>query len=124
MLRVSARRLASVSQNGRRISASAVVREDDDRGAEAFLKKFMPKVSSTLAPPNFPTSYLKKPKEQEEGAGLPDKLTFNFFLPHTQYAKEQKVLILYRACVDPVSFGLPGATALPCLGKGRPVHSQ
>ena len=83
-----------MGQGSRRISASALARAEDERGPEAFLEQFMPKVSSTLAPPNFPSSFLKPVKEQEEGGPIPEKLTFNLFLPHSQHTKNAEVSLL------------------------------
>lgn len=90
MLRISVRRLAAALPGGRGISSSALVHEGEDKGPDAFLKEFMPKVASTVAPPQFPSQLLKPRQQQEEGAALPDKLTFNLFLPHQQHTKNAK----------------------------------
>lgn len=43
-----------------------------------------------LNPPEFPSNFLKKKEEAPEGAGLPDKLQFSFFVPHeTMFANEK-----------------------------------
>ena len=94
MLRLSARRLAAAGKGCRRISTSTPVWDEaEDKGPKAFLKEFGPKVSSTLAPPSFPSDYYKRPEKQEEGGALPEKLTFNLFLPHEQHSKQSKVRI-------------------------------
>lgn len=56
-----------------------------------FIKKFTPHVSSTLAPPHFPSQFLPKEQAAEEGTGVPEKLTLNFFLPHETTVKDSKV---------------------------------
>lgn len=63
--------------------------EEDDKGAKAFLEKFMPNVTGSAAEPQFISEFVKKPKEQPES--VPDKLTLNFFLPHKQQVKDAKV---------------------------------
>lgn len=59
----------------------------------SFLEKFTPYVSSTTAPPSFPTDFLPKEKAEETTAtaGLPDKLKFSFYLPHGQPVDRQPV---------------------------------
>ena len=58
-----------------------------------FLEKFAPLVSSTTAPPSFPTDFLPKEKAEETAAtaGVPDKLKFSFYLPHGQPMDRQPV---------------------------------
>ena len=57
-----------------------------------FKKRFSPHVSSTLAPPNFPSDYMPKEAPKEEGAAaVPSKLKLNFFLPHEQQMKAKEV---------------------------------
>ncbi|KAK9812209.1 hypothetical protein WJX73_004171 [Symbiochloris irregularis] len=99
MLRLSARRLAAAGNGCRMLSTSAVVRDQaDDIGPKAFTKEFMTKVSSTLAPPNFPSDFFKKAEAKEEGGPLPEKLTFSLYLPHKQHSKQSKVdLVLLPA---------------------------
>ena len=60
----------------------------------AFLEKFAPLVSSTTAPPSFPSDFLPKEKAEEAAAataGVPDKLKFSFYLPHGQPVDRQPV---------------------------------
>ncbi len=68
---------------------------------QAFLDKFTKVAPSTLAPPSFPSEFAAedraavKGKTGEEAApasGMPDKLTFSFFLPHATIGKGKKVL--------------------------------
>lgn len=61
-----------------------------------FKKRLAPHVSSTLAPPNFPSDFIKDPKKGTEDAAaapaaVPAKLTFNFFLPYEQQMKAKEV---------------------------------
>lgn len=57
-----------------------------------FKKRFSPHVSSTLAPPNFPSDYMPKEAPKEEGAAaVPSKVKLNFFLPHEQQMKAKEV---------------------------------
>lgn len=46
-----------------------------------------------MAPPSFPTDFMSKEAKQvnEAPSTVPDKLTFNFYLPHEQVAKGKKV---------------------------------
>ena len=92
MLRRAAQQLRPLVQQARGIAGSAAARaegEAADSGSQAFLKKFSPHVSSTLAPPNFPTDFMKR-KEIKEGEPVPDKMTMNFYLPHEQLFRQAK----------------------------------
>jgi F-type H+-transporting ATPase subunit delta len=53
----------------------------------AFQEKLRPFLSSTSAPPCFPSDFMKPRPAPEAGAGVPEKLTLNFFLPHEQPKK-------------------------------------
>ena len=46
-----------------------------------------------LNPPEFPSNYLKT-REVVEGAAVPDKLAFNFFVPHETMCQSEKVRCL------------------------------
>ena len=74
----------------------------DRCGCAEFKKRLTPHVSSTLAPPNFPSDYLPKEAPKEEGAAaaaVPSKLKLNFFLPHEQQMKAKEVCLPGdRAC--------------------------
>ena len=59
------------------------------RLAQEFLKRFAPH-QGMLNPPEFPSNYLKT-REVVEGAAVPDKLAFNFFVPHETMCQSQKV---------------------------------
>lgn len=93
LLRRGARSFADDAAAAAATSASA-----SDASGEisrrTFLEKFAPLVSSTTAPPSFPTDFL--PKEAAEDAtaataGVPDKLKFSFYLPHGQPVDRQPV---------------------------------
>ncbi|CAL8468352.1 g7892 [Coccomyxa elongata] len=115
MFRQVAQRLACTARRG--LSTSAISREGE-KGPEEFIKKFTPHVSSTLAPPHFPSEFLPKEQAAEEGAGVPEKLTLNFFLPHETTIKDSKVdLVLLPALTG--DFGvMPGH--VPTVAQLRP----
>lgn len=60
-----------------------------------------------MAPPNFPTDFMSKEAKQvnEAPSTVPDKLTFNFYLPHEQIAKAKKVFICCLYLQDGVACG-------------------
>jgi hypothetical protein len=78
----------------------------------AFQEKLRPFLSSTTAPPCFPSDFMKPKAPAEAGAGVPDKLTLNFFLPHEQPKKGAAVR------VDSLLGGGGGEFG----GEGRPVR--
>ena len=90
--------------------------------AQEFLKKFEP-IGGTLSPPEFPSNFIKSEASQE---GTPDKLKFNFFMPHdTVYRGEQVDLVLMPAVTG--DFGvMPGH--VPTVAELRPglvtVHKE
>ena len=53
----------------------------------AFTEKIRPFLSSTSAPPCFPSDFMKAKPAADPAAGVPEKLTLNFFLPHEQPKK-------------------------------------
>ena len=72
----------------------------DGLDAQDFLNKFTKLAPGTLSPPSFPTDFLneemeKAKKKSGEGeaatSGMPDKLTFSFFVPHQAIGQSQKV---------------------------------
>jgi F-type H+-transporting ATPase subunit delta len=92
------------------------------------LKRFEP-VGGTLAPPEFPSNYVEGAKgaaEEDGKAGVPDKLKFNFFMPHdTVFKGEQVDLVLMPAVTG--DFGvMPGH--VPTVAELRPglvtVHKE
>jgi len=91
---------------------------------QEFLKKFEPH-AGTLAPPEFPSNFLPK-KEAAEITGVPDKLNFNFFLPHDTVCEGENVdLVLVPAVTG--DFGvMPGH--VPTVAQLRPgvvtVHKE
>ena len=74
-------------------AAAAAGDSSGEMSRRAFLEKFKPLVSSTTAPPSFPTDFLPKDKVEEAAAtaGVPDKLKFSFYLPHGQPVDRQPV---------------------------------
>jgi hypothetical protein len=58
---------------------------------EEFLNKFKKFVSSTTAPPNFPSDFVKAEPVTEAPSTVPEKLTLNFYLPYDQPFKGSKV---------------------------------
>lgn len=92
---------------------------------QEFLKKFEP-LAGTLAPPEFPSSYVKNKVEGEATGATPDKLKFNFFMPHDTVFKEEDVdLVLMPAITG--DFGvMPGH--VPTVAELRPglvtVHKE
>ena len=84
----------------------------------AFLEKFAPLVSSTTAPPSFPSDFLPKEKAEEAAAataGVPDKLKFSFYLPHGQPVDRQPVRRELFFFFSPCNCGGGGALELMML---------
>lgn len=58
---------------------------------QEFLNRFAPH-AGTLNPPEFPSNFLPKAAAAAEGtAAIPDKLSFNFFVPHQTLCQSEKV---------------------------------
>ena len=96
MLRQVARGLCRQGLAARSVSTTVIARtEADDETKKQFLEKFDSVTPSTMAKPNFPSDFLKKEDKEplEAPSSVPEKLTFNFYLPHEQIAKNKKVLI-------------------------------
>lgn len=55
-----------------------------------FLKKFAPH-QGMLADPTFPSDYLPKTEAAAEGAAIPAKMQFNFFVPHETISQAEQV---------------------------------
>lgn len=94
MLRQVARGLCRQSVATRCLSTTALARaEADEDTKQQFLEKFKKGTPSTMAPPTFPFDHLKKADKEplEAPSSVPEKLTFNFYLPHEQIAKNKKV---------------------------------
>lgn len=70
-----------------------------------------------MAPPSFPTDFMSKEAKQvnEAPSTVPDKLTFNFYLPHEQVAKGKKVS--YAALASFPETQMTVSTALPAGSK-------
>ena len=96
MLRQAARGLCRRSLAARGIRTTAIARQDQEALPQAFTERFVKGVPSTMAPPSFPTDFMSKEAKQvnEAPSTVPDKLTFNFYLPHEQVAKAKKVYML------------------------------
>lgn len=98
MLRQAARGFCRRSLVARGIRTTTTARQDEEALPKAFTERFVKLVPSTMAPPNFPTDFMSKEAKQvnEAPSTVPDKLTFNFYLPHEQIAKAKKVI---RCCL-------------------------
>ena len=84
-------------------AAAAVADSSGEISRRTFLEKFAPLVSSTTAPPSFPTDFLPKEKADEAAAataGVPDKLKFSFYLPHGQPVDRQPVREMVFFCFN------------------------
>lgn len=60
---------------------------------QEFLNRFAPH-AGMLNPPEFPSNYLPKtaaPAEGAAAAAIPEKLQFNFFVPHETLCQSEKV---------------------------------
>lgn len=84
------------------------------------MKKFEP-LGGTLAPPEFPSNYAKPGAgegAEEQQKGTPEKLKFNFFMPHdTVFNAENVDLVLVPAVTG--DFGvMPGH--VPTVAEMRP----
>lgn len=81
----------------------------------AFLEKFKPFVSSTTAPPCFPTDFLPKEEAAETAAtaGVPDKLKFSFYLPHGQPVDRQPVRIVFWLLPSTAAAAAPSIAVAP-----------
>ncbi len=102
MLRHAVRGLCRRGLTARTISTTTVARQDDEALPKAFTDRFTKLVPSTMAPPNFPTDFLPKDQKEvkEAPSTVPDKLTFNFYLPHEQIAKARKVRQCTCVCCE------------------------
>lgn len=125
MLRQAARSLWRTGASRSISSSSAVLQEATEQSKEEFLKRFAP-YAGMLSPPEFPSNYLPKKEVAAEGAGIPDKLSFNFFIPHETVCRAEKVdLVLLPATTG--DFGvMPGH--VPTVAQLRPgvvtVHKE
>jgi F-type H+-transporting ATPase subunit delta len=92
---------------------------------QEFLKKFEPH-QGMLVPPEFPSNYLEKAAPAEAGAGVPDKLQFNFFVPHETVCKKEKVDLVLLPAVTGDFGAMPGH--VPTVAQLRPgvitVHKE
>ncbi|PSC75138.1 exostosin-like glycosyltransferase [Micractinium conductrix] len=126
MLRQAARGLLQRTGAGRSLTSSAArLQEATEQSKEEFLKRFAPH-QGMLNPPAFPSDYLPKTEAPAEGAALPDKLAFNFFVPHQTVCQSEKVdLVLVPAVTG--DFGvMPGH--VPTVAQLRPgvvtIHKE
>jgi len=85
---------------------------------EAFLKKWAEVAPSTLDPPSFASETMKKTEQPAEGAPVPSKVTFNFYLPHEKpYSGAEVDMVLLPAVTG--DFGvMPGH--VPTAAQLRP----
>jgi len=88
------RRLSTSTSAFAEAAAGSAAPSAADAGAEsrrAFQEKLKPFLSSTSAPPCFPSDFMKPRPAADPAAGVPEKLTLNFFLPHEQPKKAAAV---------------------------------
>jgi len=85
---------------------------------EAFLKKWSEVAPSTLEPPSFASDFMTKKEPLPEGSAVPEKLTFNFYLPHEKpYSSAEVDMVLVPAVTG--DFGvMPGH--VPTAAQLRP----
>ena len=100
-------------------AAAAAGDSSGEMSRRAFLEKFKPLVSSTTAPPCFPTDFLPKEEAAETAAtaGVPDKLKFSFYLPHGQPVDRQPVR---KNCFFFFNCGGGGALGAPIAPRFQP----
>lgn len=91
---------------------------------QEYLEKFAPH-QGMLVPPEFPSNFIPK-SETTDATGIPDKLQFNFFVPHETVCQNEKVdLVLVPAVTG--DFGvMPGH--VPTVAQLRPgvvtIHKE
>eukprot|EP00212_Chloropicon_laureae_P006949 CAMPEP_0197495208 /NCGR_PEP_ID=MMETSP1311-20131121/34952_1 /TAXON_ID=464262 /ORGANISM="Genus nov. species nov., Strain RCC856" /LENGTH=233 /DNA_ID=CAMNT_0043040683 /DNA_START=86 /DNA_END=787 /DNA_ORIENTATION=- len=85
---------------------------------EAFLKKWNEVAPSTMDPPSFASEFAAKSKEPAADGAVPEKVTFNFFLPHEKpYSGAEVDMVLVPAVSG--DFGvMPGH--VPTAAQLRP----
>ncbi|KAI3429525.1 hypothetical protein D9Q98_005613 [Chlorella vulgaris] len=125
MLRQAARSLWRTGASRSICSSSAVMQETSEQSKEDFLKLFAPH-AGMLSPPEFSSNFLPKKAAAEATTAIPDKLQFNFFVPHETVCKSEKVdLVLMPATTG--DFGvMPGH--VPTVAQLRPgvvtIHKE
>lgn len=92
---------------------------------QEFLDAFKP-FAGSLEPPKFPSDYLTKKEPAPEGSGIPEKLTFSFFVPHETILKDEKVDLVLLPAVTGDFGAMPGH--VPTLAQLRPgvvsIHTE
>jgi F-type H+-transporting ATPase subunit delta len=92
---------------------------------QEFLDAFKP-FAGSLEPPKFPSDYLTKKEPVPEGSGIPEKLTFSFFVPHETILKDEKVDLVLLPAVTGDFGAMPGH--VPTLAQLRPgvvsIHTE
>lgn len=98
----------------------------DAIASQAFTESFRP-LAGNLEPPQFPSDFVaKKEAEEVDSAGVPEKLSFNFFMPHETVCQSEKVdMVLVPALTG--DFGvMPGH--VPTVAQLRPgvvtIHKE
>ncbi|KAL3160149.1 hypothetical protein ABBQ32_010918 [Trebouxia sp. C0010 RCD-2024] len=128
MLRQAARGLCRRHLGARGICTTTIARQDQEALPQAFTERFVKQVPSTMAPPSFPTDFMSKEAKQvnEAPSTVPDKLTFNFYLPHEQVAKGKKVDMVLLPAVTGDFGAMPGH--VPTVAQLRPgvitIHNE
>ena len=91
---------------------------------QEFLKRFEP-LAGTLAPPEFPSNFVKH-TPAEQTTGVPDKLQFNFFVPHDTVCKGEAVDLVLIPAVTGDFGAMPGH--VPTVAQLRPgvvtIHKE
>lgn len=91
------------------------------------MTKFTAVAPSTLSPPNFASDFVPEAqKAGEVSASIPDKMTFNFYLPHATIGKAQKVDMVLLPSTNGDFGVMPGH--VPTVAQLRPgvvtIHSE
>lgn len=124
MLRQAARSLWRTGASRSICSSSTVLEQTTEASKEEFLKRFAVH-QGMLNPPEFPSNYLAV-KPVVEGAAVPDKLTFNFFVPHETMCQNEKVDLVLVPAVSGDFGVMPGH--VPTVAQLRPgvvtVHRE
>lgn len=90
--------------------------------AQEFLNRFAPH-AGTLNPPEFPSNFLPKaaaPAEGAAAAAIPEKLQFNFFVPHETVCQSEKVRAALRVHPRRMSWARAARARTRSRGSSEP----
>mmetsp|Transcript_5394 Transcript_5394/g.14072 ORF Transcript_5394/g.14072 Transcript_5394/m.14072 type:complete len:243 (-) Transcript_5394:134-862(-) len=115
-LRLGAR--AAAAQPARWFATEGGEAATKESHKEAFLKKWQEEAPSTLDPPSLASEFLEEREPVAEGAAVPSKVKFNFYLPHGKpYQNAEVDMVLIPALTG--DFGvMPGH--VPTVAQLRP----